>query len=469
MRGTRQPSDDGSTVALDYRIEPGPIAELVIEGHPLEPELEQRHPRSVDAHHLRSLPARGHPHAHLAPSDRRGHHRQQSRRGGRRRDAGAQADSRQRSRPGRQVSRRSVRYIRQRAHSTPIASTTVVQMPASTSTAGWTPIGSPRRSRRSIADQGYLSATVKADEPVVSRGRKACSPVTIAEGPRFVVGRLDASRCQPEPAGRRGGRGPARFRRAVRHRRDRRGASSASRMSYARAGLQHRSDRGRTRTPIRTPATVASTFAMLEGLQQILREVTTRGRDADPRRRDPPRAAAAHRRARQSGRRGRRRASGCTTPTSSARSTSSRCRSNRRPKSRPPASSPFAPWCASSSIRSGGFRYGAQFNDERDEVRRSDRWRPSRACRASASCRPAEPEPVRPSHHRRHRRRATSATGRPAACSRRTARSLACRSGRAGLSSRHGNASSIEDVDDDRSAVRRHRRAALAAVPATRK
>ena len=32
-------SDDGQTVALDYRIEPGPIAELVLEGHPLEPEL----------------------------------------------------------------------------------------------------------------------------------------------------------------------------------------------------------------------------------------------------------------------------------------------------------------------------------------------------------------------------------------------------------------------------------------------
>ena len=41
VRGTRQPSDDGRTVALDYRIEPGPLAELVIEGHPLEPELEQ--------------------------------------------------------------------------------------------------------------------------------------------------------------------------------------------------------------------------------------------------------------------------------------------------------------------------------------------------------------------------------------------------------------------------------------------
>jgi hypothetical protein len=41
VRGTRAVSEDGTTVALDYRIEPGPVAELVIDGHPLEPELEE--------------------------------------------------------------------------------------------------------------------------------------------------------------------------------------------------------------------------------------------------------------------------------------------------------------------------------------------------------------------------------------------------------------------------------------------
>jgi outer membrane protein insertion porin family len=40
IRGTREPSEDGRTVALNYDIIPGPLAELVILGHQLEPDLE---------------------------------------------------------------------------------------------------------------------------------------------------------------------------------------------------------------------------------------------------------------------------------------------------------------------------------------------------------------------------------------------------------------------------------------------
>jgi outer membrane protein insertion porin family len=39
VRGTRLLSEDGSTVALDYEIEPGPVTELVVDGHPLESGL----------------------------------------------------------------------------------------------------------------------------------------------------------------------------------------------------------------------------------------------------------------------------------------------------------------------------------------------------------------------------------------------------------------------------------------------
>src|SRR4029079_13341942 len=39
VRGSRQASEDEETVALEYRIERGPVAGLVLEGHPLEPEL----------------------------------------------------------------------------------------------------------------------------------------------------------------------------------------------------------------------------------------------------------------------------------------------------------------------------------------------------------------------------------------------------------------------------------------------
>jgi outer membrane protein insertion porin family len=39
VRGSRLVSDDGTTVALNYEIEPGPVTEVVIEGHPHEQEL----------------------------------------------------------------------------------------------------------------------------------------------------------------------------------------------------------------------------------------------------------------------------------------------------------------------------------------------------------------------------------------------------------------------------------------------
>lgn len=40
VRGIRRPSDDERAVALEYAIEPGPVSELVVEGHPLESQLE---------------------------------------------------------------------------------------------------------------------------------------------------------------------------------------------------------------------------------------------------------------------------------------------------------------------------------------------------------------------------------------------------------------------------------------------
>ena len=59
-------------------------------------------------------------------------------------------------------------------------------------------------------------------------------------------------------------------------------------------------------------------------------------------------------------------------------------------------------------------RYGVQFNDERDDFV-DPTMATSAACRASACCRPAEPELVRPRDHRRHRRplRAQSAGRQP--------------------------------------------------------
>jgi outer membrane protein assembly complex protein YaeT len=41
VRGTREPSEDGKTIALHYGITPGPIADLVIVGHQLDAALEE--------------------------------------------------------------------------------------------------------------------------------------------------------------------------------------------------------------------------------------------------------------------------------------------------------------------------------------------------------------------------------------------------------------------------------------------
>lgn len=40
VRGSRTVSDDGKTVKIEYDIEPGPVGELIVEGHPLEPGLQ---------------------------------------------------------------------------------------------------------------------------------------------------------------------------------------------------------------------------------------------------------------------------------------------------------------------------------------------------------------------------------------------------------------------------------------------
>ena len=82
-------------------------------------------------------------------------------------DARAQADSRDGRGRARQVSRRIGALHRQRARSTPIASTRSIATPASTSTAGSSRSSSPRRSRRFYRSRGLPA--------VDGQGRRAAS------------------------------------------------------------------------------------------------------------------------------------------------------------------------------------------------------------------------------------------------------------------------------------------------------
>ena len=210
--------------------------------------------------------------------------------------------------------------------------------------------------------------------------------------------------------------------------------------------------------------TVAVEFAMLEGLQQMLREVTTAG--ATRTREGVIRRALRLR---------------IGEPVNLARLVAGAKAAVRHQRVPPGGHRAGADGADDRGIRGGhsagarrgarrrvsglALRYGVQFTDEKSEVPDpdGDRTAPAEPRRAG---RPAEPEPVWPRDYRRHRRalRAQSAGGEPVhveqlvlwlADSIERVRVLLAAAVRC-----------VEVAGDDRSARRRQRRAALAALPA---
>ncbi len=272
VRGTRQISDDGQTVALDYRIEPGPVAELVIEGHPLEPELEddirEAWMRTIfDRFLLEDIRTRIL--RHLVEEDM----------------IGAKVDAvvavstpdRKQIRvtviAGTAVRRRSVAYSGNAVFDADPLDTAIFD--AGLSVDGWLDV---RKIAEAVENfyrsQGYLSVTVKADEPRV-QGQDGVLPVLIDEGRRFVIGLLTFPGVSPNRLANVAG--------AVR---------LDSGVPFVTAEL----DAARQRVedlyategfntgqievnsqPDLDAGSVAVEFAILEGVQQVLREVTTEG------------------------------------------------------------------------------------------------------------------------------------------------------------------------------------------------
>jgi outer membrane protein assembly complex protein YaeT len=272
IRGTRQPSDDDTSVALDYRIDPGPVAELVIEGHPLDAALQEEirevWKRTIfDRFLLEDIRTRLNRHmleegylgseieavvAEATPSRKR---------------------VRVTVRPGTPVRRRSIAYTGARAFSDSRLDGVVAS--AGLALDGWLD-----RTRLQDAlvgfyrDEGYLAAAVKVDPPR-AEGDTAVLPVTIDEGPRYRVASLTLPGVSPD-------RVPA--------------VAAAVRLDsgapFVSAELEAAEDRveafyasegfngvqievGSAADP--AAATVNVTFAVLEGLQQILRDVETIG------------------------------------------------------------------------------------------------------------------------------------------------------------------------------------------------
>ena len=277
VRGTRQVSDDGKSVALDYRIEPGPVAELVLEGHPLEPELEEdireawmrtifdrfllEDIRSRILRHLLEegmVDSRVEATVAIATPERK--------------------QIRVTVTAGPQVRQRAVVYRGNTAFDADRLDAAIAD--AGLDVDGWL---DPRQIAALIEafyrSQGYLSATVSAEEPAVRGGEdgqpQATLAVAIDEGPRFVAGSLtfpgvSPGRLADVAAAVRLDSGVPYVAEEI--------AAARERVEdlYARAGFNTVQIEVNAE-PDEQAGTVAIEFAILEGVQQVLREVTTEG------------------------------------------------------------------------------------------------------------------------------------------------------------------------------------------------
>ena len=272
IRGIRQVSDDGLTVALDYRIEPGPIAELVLEGHPLEPELVE----DIREAWMRTLFDR------FLLEDiqtRILRHLVTEKYIGSKVDVVVASATPERKQirvavtAGTQVDKR---VIRASGNATMKADRLDAAIDAAgLGVDGWLdPSKIADTLKTFYRDEGYLAAEVTAGQPF-AEGGLGVLPVTVDEGPRFVIGNLTFPGVNP----------------------DRRGAvTAAARLEpgapfvnaeidaalrriedhYGREGFNAVQIEPGT-VPNLENRTVDVSFAILEGLQQILREVTTEG------------------------------------------------------------------------------------------------------------------------------------------------------------------------------------------------
>ena len=272
VRGTRHPSPDNKTVALEYHIEPGPVTELLIEGHPLEPvlqdEIRDAWRRTIFDRFLleeiRTRIAR-----HLLTENVIG---------SRIEAVVAQSNAERKQirvtvTAGTGVTSREISYSGN-AHYEAKHLDEIVKT-AGLDVDGW--LDSRRMAEtleRFYRDQGYLSATVTADAPTVVDG-KGVLAVGVNEGPRFVIGNVTFQGVSPRRlpqvinAVRLEAKSPFVIDTVDQARR-------RVETYYAREGLNAAQIETST-MPDEASATVNMSFAILEGLQQILREVVTEG------------------------------------------------------------------------------------------------------------------------------------------------------------------------------------------------
>jgi len=272
VRGIRQPSEDNLTVALEDRIEPGPIADLVLEGHPLEPELveqiRQAWMRTIfDRFLLEDIESRIL--RHLLTEKLIGSTV----------DAVIAANTPERKQirvtvtAGAAVDKRVVRYTGNAAVKSDRLDAAIDA--AGLGIDGWLdPAKTAEALKTFYRDEGYLATDVAVGEPL-AEGGLGVLPVTIVEGPRFVIGSVEFAGVSPER--RTALTAAARLEAGI--------PIVSSELDAARRRVEDFYAREGFNTvqievnsqPSVENRTVAVSFAILEGLQQILREVTTEG------------------------------------------------------------------------------------------------------------------------------------------------------------------------------------------------
>ena len=272
VRGIRRPSDDEKTVALEYAIEPGPVSELLIEGHPLEPNLQEdireAWRRTIfDRFLLEDIRTRIE--RHLLEEDLIGSKVEVS--------VAVSTPQRKQIRvvvtPGTVVTSREVRYEGNTRFSHDRLNAVLSE--GGLTIDGWL---DPRRTAEAIEDfyrgEGWLAVTVKTEPPTVI-GSTGVLPVLIDEGPQFGVGSLTFPGVSPDRLTAVAG--------AVRL--DAEAPFVTAEIDAARQRLEQLyAGEGFNNVQIEVESTVDTanarvdlSFAVLEGLRQVLKEVSTEG------------------------------------------------------------------------------------------------------------------------------------------------------------------------------------------------
>lgn len=272
VRGIRRPSDDEKTVALEYEIEPGPVSELVIEGHSLEDDLEEdireAWRRTIfDRFLLEDIRARVE--RHLLEENVIGSRVEAT--------VAVSTPERKQIRvvihSGTTVRAREVRYDGNERYGANWLDE--VLNAAGLTLDGWL---EPARAAEALEDfyrgEGFLSVSIEARPPAVV-GSTGVLPVSVDEGPQFRIASVALPGVSPDrlagvAAALRLDAGVPFVTAGIDAARQR-----VERL-YAREGFNNVQIEVDSQADPDT-ASVSLSFAVLEGLQQVLKEVSTQG------------------------------------------------------------------------------------------------------------------------------------------------------------------------------------------------